>query len=290
MDEHVLGVFQSEVRRQCNFVRIALEDLGRALRRNDDDRIWFSIQAFLAAVANISKLLWPGQMKKVRIPERGPELRKNLEVPSISPLKERTFRNHFEHFDERLEKWATTSHARNMIESLLGPYASVQGVDPGDIMRHFDPAKQELVFRGELYEFKPVLAALNTLQGVVEAAIRSKRPTFPEPDAAHSFKDKNVWIAELAERSVRLSGLKFIRCRIRGPAIIFPSGCELIGCEVMSFGHPREAFFWNVPEDASVVGVIMLEDSVFESCEFLGIGFTGPPHIVNQLREGLHFR
>ena len=70
--------------------------VNQALQTGAMDRIWCSVQAFLVAAGNISKLLWP---PKPLLPERGAELRANLSVGDDSPLEPRTFRNHFEYFD-----------------------------------------------------------------------------------------------------------------------------------------------------------------------------------------------
>lgn len=114
MEAMVLRIFQREVERQCKFAIIAVEDLSQALQIGDMDRIWYSIQAILVAAGNVSKLLWP---PKPLLPERGAELRASLSVDDDSPLEPRTFRNHFEHFDERLEQWATSSERRNFADS-----------------------------------------------------------------------------------------------------------------------------------------------------------------------------
>jgi len=58
MEKIVLRIFQKEVKRQCRFALIAIQDLEQALQVGDLDRLWYSVQAFLIAVANISKLLW----------------------------------------------------------------------------------------------------------------------------------------------------------------------------------------------------------------------------------------
>ena len=102
METAFLRIFQREVERQCKFGLIATNDLVKALQAPDIDRIWYSVQALLSAAGNVSKLLWPF---KPLLSERGVELRASLSVGEHSLLRPRTFRNHFEHFDERLEKW-----------------------------------------------------------------------------------------------------------------------------------------------------------------------------------------
>jgi hypothetical protein len=50
-----------EVERQCRFAIIAAADLDAALAVLDRDHIWYSVQAFLVAAGNVSKLLWPSK-------------------------------------------------------------------------------------------------------------------------------------------------------------------------------------------------------------------------------------
>jgi len=57
METRILRIFQREVERQCRFALIAVQDLNQALQTVDMDRIWYSVQAFLVAAGNVSKLL-----------------------------------------------------------------------------------------------------------------------------------------------------------------------------------------------------------------------------------------
>jgi hypothetical protein len=111
MDQRLLRIFQLEVVKQCQFAIMAIQDLENALKDLNDmncpasngmTRIWYSIQAFLIATGNLSKLLWP---PTPIIPERGTELRASLSVEENSCLQLRRLRNHFEHYDDRLEKF-----------------------------------------------------------------------------------------------------------------------------------------------------------------------------------------
>ena len=160
METFILRIFQREVERQCRFALIAIDDLKQALQTSNNDRIWYSIQAFLVAAGNISKLLWPSEP---RLPERGTELRASLSVGDESPLAPREFRNHFEHFDERLEKWSTSSERRNFVDSNIGPQGMVTGVEPGDFLRNFDPKTFAVTFRGDVYHLQPVANAIRDL-------------------------------------------------------------------------------------------------------------------------------
>jgi len=162
MEKMVLRIFQREVERQCRFALIAVQDLSQALQAGDMDRIWYSVQAFLVAAGNISKLLWPA---KPRLPERGAELRASLSIDGESPLEPRRFRNHFEHFDERLEAWATSSERHNFADSNVGPPGMIVGLEPGDYLRNFDTTGFAVTFRGDTYPLQPVTNAIDRSLG-----------------------------------------------------------------------------------------------------------------------------
>jgi hypothetical protein len=160
MDKVVLHIFQREVERQCRFALMAIEDLNKALQTNNMDRIWYSIQSILVAAGNISKLLWPSAP---HLPDRGTELRASLSVGMDSPLEPRTFRNHFEHFDERLEIWAISSVRHNFVDSNVGPQGMIAGLEPSDFLRNFDTTNLAVTFRGDLYHLQPIADAVGVL-------------------------------------------------------------------------------------------------------------------------------
>jgi hypothetical protein len=156
MDAQVQKIFVREVERQARFALIAAHDLDRALTAGDMDRLWYSIQGLLVSVGNVSKLLWPSANHA----PRGETLRKLLGVPNDSALAPRTFRNHFEHFDERLESWATSSARRNFVDSNVGPPGMIVGLDDEDFLRNFDTQSHAVTFRGDRYLFPPILEAV----------------------------------------------------------------------------------------------------------------------------------
>jgi hypothetical protein len=171
MNKMVLRIYQMEVKRQCKFALIAAQDINNALQYNDMDRIWYSIQAFVVAVGNISKILWPSN---ALLPERGADIRKSLLVDDDSPLGPRKFRNHFEHFDERLEIWATSSEHMGLVDSNVGPPGMIAGHDPGDYLRNFDTRNFAVTFWGDEYVLPPIVTAVQELRQ--KATVEAGKP------------------------------------------------------------------------------------------------------------------
>ena len=201
----ISGIFGSELKRQCAFALIAMNDVMACLqgmdslsksmptmslftsrpdagdfakyieyhkikmqryredmdkiRQNSDvltSRLWYSLQNFLVAIANVSKLLWNGEA-------RGDKLRKLYDVEESSPVKDRRFRNHFEHFDERIDRWAASSARTGFVDSNIGPKGSIAGPDKTDYFRNLDPTKCILTYASEDYELTPVHEAIKSL-------------------------------------------------------------------------------------------------------------------------------
>ena len=162
MDKQLLQIYYFEIVRQCDFALLAVQHLKMALTSNDTGSLtWYSLQNFLVAVGNLSKICWP--VKKLS-EKRGQELRKKLGVLDNVSIAPRIFRNHFEHFDERLENWAKSSKRRNFIDSNIGPQNMIVGIDTSDFLRNFDQNTWILTYRGDSYELKPIIEYLNTLR------------------------------------------------------------------------------------------------------------------------------
>jgi hypothetical protein len=155
--------------RQCAFGITAWQDLLAAIDGSQDDRVWYSVQALLVAAGNVSKLLWPIN-KRSR--DRGRRLRESLQVPDDSSLQPRNFRNHFEHFDERIEEWAEAAPHGAFVDSCISnrPLASVVSAGtPSLWLRNLDTSSWTLTFRGDSYSLARLEAGLRSLFAVAAA-------------------------------------------------------------------------------------------------------------------------
>jgi hypothetical protein len=145
------------------------------------ERLWYSVQAFLVAAGNTSKLLWPAYWRgEERIPERGPELRNGLAVEEDSPLAPRTLRNRFEHFDVWLEAWAVSSAPRGFVDSNIGPASMVSGFDPGHCLRNFDTVNFAVTFQGETYQLGPIIEAIQAIHQRAAEKLRERAWGIPD--------------------------------------------------------------------------------------------------------------
>ena len=171
MERFLEDRFTEELKTQAQFAAFALEDIHEALlRRGAVDRIWFSIQNFLNAAANISKMLWP---VKGQYTERGEFLRNKYDISADSPLKSRRVRNCFEHFDEHLHEWAASLDNRSVIDRNIGPAhvwcpTGDMDNDRKYFLRNFDQAQYQLLFRGEEYSLGPVISEIQRIVDKLE--------------------------------------------------------------------------------------------------------------------------
>ena len=185
MDDFTLQVFSSEVHTQALWAVTAHEALESSVRprtaqevlegsvganaKTGDPFLWLSL--LLNCAANVSKLLWG--VNEARAAERG-RLREHFQVAEDSPVKARTLRNHFEHFDERITDWARPrpdGPRRFFADQLIGgpagprtiaPMLFTGGASPTDAFRYYDRGGF-VIFRGERFEITPIIAELRRL-------------------------------------------------------------------------------------------------------------------------------
>jgi hypothetical protein len=146
------SLYLMELRRQCKFALLATKDLEDLPKPTDMMRFWYSIQAFLVSVGNISKILWPASNSSEG---RGDQLRNLLAISSQSYLEPRTFRNHFEHFDERIESRFTTKSALGFADLCIGPAGEFGEMSTPYYLRNYATDTKTIWFCGDKYDLAP---------------------------------------------------------------------------------------------------------------------------------------
>lgn len=170
-------LFLGEIQRQCYFALIAYEEMKTSLDKmkpgdsRELDHFWYSVQSFLVAVANISKIIWPsapcGSPLSPETNARSAKLTNLLYSEEIKILKLRGFRNHFEHYDSRIEEWAKKNTDSIIVDSNIVPSYMIAGYSKIARMRNFDPDTFELTFRDKKYRF---LEAVNAVKKLLEVS------------------------------------------------------------------------------------------------------------------------
>lgn len=113
------------------------------------------------------------------------------------------------------------------------------------------------------------------------------KPPAEREGEMNKHTNETIRITDLATTNPVVSDHEFSNCVISGPAVIAPiqqttiSNCAL--------GGPPDEILWPTPPSQSgrVVGAVGLVNCTFEGCRFEGIGFTGPPEFLDQMRTNL---
>lgn len=151
--------FLSEIVLQSKIVLGAGERLKTANDNLDYIEVWGSIQSILVATGNVSKLLWPtvGRHKK-----RGEELRQILKIENNNLISARAFRNHFEHYDSRIEEWYDGQGS--YIDLAMNPDLFEKSLERID--RGYNSFNNTLIFRGEILNLDEVLSIIKEILNI----------------------------------------------------------------------------------------------------------------------------
>lgn len=152
-------VFMGEIVLQSKIAQRAAERLQATNDNFDQIEVWSSIQSILIAAGNVSKILWP-QEKKYE--SRGEKLRKLLNVDKSNLLFDRKFRNHFEHYDDRIEVWFKNQSSAAYRDLAMNP--SMSNFEYMSNNRGYNSFNNTLIFRGESLDLGAVLNALEELR------------------------------------------------------------------------------------------------------------------------------
>lgn len=154
-------VFIGEIVKQAKIAKRAAERLQATTDDFDELEVWCSIQSILVAAGNVSKILWPSRKSSAA---RGKMLRAQLNIDDRNLLSDRKFRNHFEHYDERIEDWFENNQSAAYMDSSIDPFESIWGSNPATLHRAYNPLTQTLTFRGESVDLGGVLNVLEEIR------------------------------------------------------------------------------------------------------------------------------
>jgi len=155
------SVFVGEVAMQAKIALRAAERLLPMIDVSDQVEAWCSIQSILIAAGNVSKILWPSRDSSK---ERGEVLRNLLNADDFELLSSRKFRNHFEHYDERIEDWFSKNNSSVYMDSRIDPFGSVWGDNFSGCHRAYNPLTKILFFRGDSVNVRALVDELEIIR------------------------------------------------------------------------------------------------------------------------------
>jgi len=196
MEAHFLMVYLREVESQSLMATNAIVNLYHVSaavteknngmdfeKRNTFNKECFrSVHSFLTHLSNISRLLWPPALSPKQncfcnkpkangmecstcvARERSSQILSALGIQGAEHIiKNRTLRDHLEHFDERIDHWMQTSKNQNFVQDVIGPKGGIMGLEESDMMRQYDPMTGTFRFRGDTFSLVELFEGLNDL-------------------------------------------------------------------------------------------------------------------------------
>ncbi len=166
MNPRIETVYLGELLNECENAIAAVRRMNAILAKSDEPAREFFREAtdFLQHAACASRLLWPAPWgnaaQRARAEDRGKHLRDSLGVDSAHLLSNRDLRNHLEHYDERIDEWAATSHTRGTADGNIGPRSMFHNLPDSDVMRHFDQDTKTFTFRGQAFNVQEIVNAV----------------------------------------------------------------------------------------------------------------------------------
>lgn len=161
MKEFAYSVYLSEIVFQVKIAQCAASRLPVNPGNFNHLEVWCSIQSILVSSANVSKILWPISKKSQ---QRGKELRELLGIDETNILANRNIRNHFEHYDERIERLFEGQSSIHYIDLAFNPFKPEMWGIPKYYERAYNQVDKILTFRNETLDLKEVLLALENLK------------------------------------------------------------------------------------------------------------------------------
>jgi hypothetical protein len=132
-----------EISTQANFAEISYSHIDpKAV--NGNDAVFSSVHSFLSHCAMISKML---NANDSRNPLKS--IGSILGILDSSIIHQRRFRNHLEHFDERMQRWIGKFAAGANIGTYnIGPKTAIQ-IPNMIFVSHYDPSNSTFTFVDE---------------------------------------------------------------------------------------------------------------------------------------------
>lgn len=169
MDNFLVKIYLGQVREECEFCFHSINLMNAILKKEVDSDFFQPALDLIQHAAAVSRIFWPPsgkdrcRTKRARI--RGCFLRNLINIQEGHIVKNRELRDHFSHFDERLDDWAETSKNRNIVFRLIGPRNAIGGdsIQDTDIIYHFDPSTNIFGFRGEHFNIQALADGLDDI-------------------------------------------------------------------------------------------------------------------------------
>lgn len=151
-----------EIWTQAHFAELAYQNIDPKAVRGTD-AVFSSIHSFLSHCAMVSKML---AAKEKAVPSKS--IGAILGIPRPSVIHRRRFRNHLEHYDERLKKWIKRYGANSRIGTYnIGPKSKFNL--PNIIfVSHYDPGNNTFTFVNEDFDLSVLHGEVKKIKTIAD--------------------------------------------------------------------------------------------------------------------------
>ena len=155
-----------EISTQAHFAEIAYSHIDpKAI--NGDDAVFSSIHSFLSHCAMISKMLAAtdnGNPPKF--------IGGVLGIADTSIVHKRVFRNHLEHYDDRLKKWINKFGVNSNIGTYnIGPKTAIQ-IPNLVFVSHYDPSKGVFTFVNDDFDLTVMANEVQKIKQIADQWVK----------------------------------------------------------------------------------------------------------------------
>ena len=151
-----------EIWTQAHFAEIAFSHIDPKAA-NGNDAVFSSIHSFLSHCAMISKML--AATDDSNPPKSIGDV---LSMPTTSIVHQRVFRNHLEHYDERLKDWIKQLGANSMIGTYnIGPKTAIQ-IPNMVFVSHYDPNTRTFTFVNDDFDLSAMATEVQRIKGIAD--------------------------------------------------------------------------------------------------------------------------
>ena len=158
-----------EISTQAHFADLAYTNIDPKAARGTD-AVFTSIHSFLSHCAMVSKML-----RATDDDNRTQAIGDAIGVGAASVIHGLRFRNHLEHYDERLKKWIRTFGADSSIGTYnIGPKSALK--IPGMIfVSHYDPATHTFTFVNEDFDLSKLHSEALRIKTLADQWVEGKQ-------------------------------------------------------------------------------------------------------------------
>ena len=150
-----------EIWTQAHFAEIAYSHIDPKAT-SGNDAVFSSIHSFLSHCAMVSKML------SANYDAATPQTIENVLGISTTTIHTKTFRNHLEHYDERLRRWIGQRGVNIMIGDYnIGSKSALQ-IPNMVFVRHYDPNSQMFTFVNDDFDLGAMSSEVQRIKRIAD--------------------------------------------------------------------------------------------------------------------------